>query len=245
MGAVTTRVSSFGRINTTFYSLLKFLEERDGHNLEICDFGCLDGLHTIPFLKKGHIVDGFDMNDVYLYDGHIHLPIVKENGQIILQRRTIYGAEDRINIENLFNKARLYNKNIFDCCDRKKDLYPNEYEYNPFTPSKVDFLVSNDIKAGRSAIHYGNEFLSYSSISADKLRSVDIRLLKMIELMSTGASVDNCSVTDIVEKYNYLKEVALAILHSQLDIPLRETSYHDNSLIDIEKLSSGPKLVLK
>ena len=122
MGAVTTRVSSFGRINTTFYSLLKFLEERDGHNLEICDFGCLDGLHTIPFLKKGHIVDGFDMNEVYLYGGHIQRPIVKENGQIILQRRTMYGAEDRINIENLFDRARLYNKNIFDCCDRKYDV---------------------------------------------------------------------------------------------------------------------------
>lgn len=63
MGAVTTRVSSFGRINTTFYSLLKFLEERDGHNLEICDFGCLDGLHTIPFLKKGwnYILRIFDV----------------------------------------------------------------------------------------------------------------------------------------------------------------------------------------
>lgn len=28
MGAVTTRVSSFGRVNTTFYSLLKFLNEK-------------------------------------------------------------------------------------------------------------------------------------------------------------------------------------------------------------------------
>lgn len=126
-----------------------------------------------------------------------------------------------------------------------KDLYLNEYEYNPFIPSKVDFLVSNDINAGRFAIHYGNEFLSYSSISVDKLRSVDIRILKMIELMNIGAAVDNCSITDIVEKYNYLKDVALAILHSQLDIPLRETSYNDNYLIDIEKISSGPKLVLK
>ncbi|UKI26788.1 MAG: hypothetical protein L6V91_08625 [Bacilli bacterium] len=54
MGTVTTRVSSFGRVNTTFYSLLKiFLNEKKMEkNLEVCDFGCLDGLHTIPFLKK-------------------------------------------------------------------------------------------------------------------------------------------------------------------------------------------------
>lgn len=69
MGAVTTRVSLFGRVNMTFYSLLKFLNEKDGENLEVCDFGCLDGLHTIPFLKKGYLVDTFDMNEIYLYGG--------------------------------------------------------------------------------------------------------------------------------------------------------------------------------
>ena len=74
MGAVTTRVSSFGRVNTTFYSLLKFLNEKDGENLEVCDFGCLDGLHTIPFLKKGYLVDAFDMNDLYVeIDGKSNL----------------------------------------------------------------------------------------------------------------------------------------------------------------------------
>lgn len=45
MGVVTTKVSSFGRINTTFYILLKFFNEKDGENLEVCDFGCLDGLY--------------------------------------------------------------------------------------------------------------------------------------------------------------------------------------------------------
>ena len=89
MGAVTTRVSSFGRVNTTFYSLLKFLNEKDGENLEVCDFGCLDGLHTIPFLKKGYLVDAFDMNEIYLYGGHIQMPIIYEDGQIVLQRRTM------------------------------------------------------------------------------------------------------------------------------------------------------------
>ena len=86
MGAVTTRVSSFGRVNTTFYSLLKFLNEKDGENLEVCDFGCLDGLHTIPFLKKGYLVDAFDMNEIYLYGGHIQMPIIYEDGQVVLQR---------------------------------------------------------------------------------------------------------------------------------------------------------------
>lgn len=126
-----------------------------------------------------------------------------------------------------------------------QDLYPNEDEYNPFTPSQVDFLVSSEIKTGRSSMHYGNEFLSYKSIGVDKLRSVDIRLLKLIEMIENGYSSNNFTIQSAIEKYNYLKNIALTMKHSQLDIPLRELSYQDNSSIDVDKLSSTPKLVLK
>ena len=126
-----------------------------------------------------------------------------------------------------------------------QDLYPNEDEYDPFIPSKVDFLISSDIKVGRSAIHYGNEFLSYESIGIDKLRSVDIRLLKLIELVEKGFSSNYYSIESVIEKYNYLKNIALTMKQFQLDIPLREMSYQDNSLMDVDKLSSTPKLLLK
>ena len=153
MGAVTTRVSSFGRVNTTFYSLLKFLNEKDGENLEVCDFGCLDGLHTIPFLKKGYLVDAFDMNEIYLYGGHIQMPIIYEDGQVVLQRRTMYGAEDRINIEGLHDRVRLYNKSIFECCNRqydvvysKRGLSRKEYSHIPIKRKieKLKSLVKDD-----------------------------------------------------------------------------------------------------
>ena len=62
---------------------------KDGENLEVCDFGYLDGLHTIPFLKKGYLVDAFDMNEIYLYGGHIQMLIIYEDGQVVLQRRTM------------------------------------------------------------------------------------------------------------------------------------------------------------
>ena len=153
MGAVTTRVSSFGRVNTTFYSLLKFLNEKDGENLEVCDFGCLDGLHTLPFLKKGYLVDAFDMNEIYLYGGHIQMPIINEDGQVVLQRRTMYGAEDRINIEGLHDGVRLYNKSIFECCNRqydvvysKRGLSRKEYSHIPMKRKieKLKSLVKDD-----------------------------------------------------------------------------------------------------
>ena len=126
-----------------------------------------------------------------------------------------------------------------------QDLYPNEYEYDPFNPSQVDFLVSSEIQAGRLSIHYGNEFLSYKSIGVDKLKSVDIRLLELIELVEQGYSSSNFSIQSAIQKYNYLKNIALTMKNSQLDIPLREMSYQDNSLMDVDKLSTTPKLVLK
>ena len=126
-----------------------------------------------------------------------------------------------------------------------KDLYRNEDEYDPFTPSQVDFLVSSEIKTRRSSIHYGNEFLYYGSIGIEKLRSVDIRLLKLIELIENGFSSNKMTIQNVVEKYNYLKIIALTMKKYQLDIPLREMSYHDNSSVDIDMMSSTPKLILK
>lgn len=126
-----------------------------------------------------------------------------------------------------------------------QDLHPNEVEFNPFIPSRVDFLVSSDIQAGRCSKHYGNEFLSYKSINTDKLRSVDVRLLKLIELIEQGRSSRDFSIQSVIEKYNYLREIALAIKASSLDIPLREMSKQNIFSIDVDKLSSAPKLVLK
>lgn len=114
MGAVTTKVSSFGMINTTFYVFLNYIKENDGENLNICEVGCLDGKYTVPFLKRRYSVDAYELNSVYLYGGHVQLPIIKDENNIILQKRTIYGAEDRINIEELHDKVNLYNENFFE-----------------------------------------------------------------------------------------------------------------------------------
>lgn len=124
------------------------------------------------------------------------------------------------------------------------DLYPNEDEYNPFSPTQVNFLVTSDLRTGRSSIHYGNEFLSYKSIGIESLRSVDIRLLQLIDSLSKKES-DIETIKRVINKYNYLKNIALTMKNTQLDIPLREMSYQDDSMMDVDKLSTTPKLVLK
>lgn len=123
------------------------------------------------------------------------------------------------------------------------DIYPNEEEYNPFLPNLVDFLVTSDIKAGRSSIHYGNEFLSYSSIKKEELKSIDIRLVKLMK--SQNIYNKESSTVSILQKYNELRNIALEIKKQNLDIPLREMSETNVFELDLNRLANQPKLVLK
>ena len=86
------------------------------------------------------------MNMIYLYGGHVQLPIVKEEDIIILQRRTIYGAEDRINIEELHDNVKLYSDNFFEYSGKnmmfvysKWALHREEYADIPMY-KKIDAL---------------------------------------------------------------------------------------------------------
>lgn len=120
-----------------------------------------------------------------------------------------------------------------------KDLDPKKFEYDPFNPLNVDLLVSSDIKARRATTHYDNEFLCFDSITNDKIKSVDIRLLKLID-----ENKDSGSITNIAEKYNLLRKIAMNIKDLNLDMSLRDMS-NENLTMDIDKVSKAPKLILK
>ena len=123
------------------------------------------------------------------------------------------------------------------------DLYADEWEYNPYSPEFVDFIVSSKIKAFRSSTHYGNEFLHRGSISNDMIRSIDIRMFELIAQESTNLS--DKSVDAVLNRYNMLSEIALAIEKNNLDICFREMSNKDSFCMDIDKVKQIPKLVLK
>lgn len=121
------------------------------------------------------------------------------------------------------------------------DLYPNEDEFNPYSPENVDFLIDSQVQASRSTIHYGNEFLSKESITLDKIKSADIRILEYLNKINSYA---NYTLESALKKYNCLKDIAITIKKSQKDISLREMS-NSNITMDIDKLSSLPTLTLK
>lgn len=123
------------------------------------------------------------------------------------------------------------------------DLSEKEFEYNAYNRNLVDFLVTSDITASRSTHHYGNEYLSYGSIGIDKLKSIDIRILKLIS--SLGKNPDEQQIKSVIHKYNYLREIALVMKELQLSIPLREMSSDKKVVLDIEKLAKIPQLIIK
>lgn len=122
------------------------------------------------------------------------------------------------------------------------DLYAGEEEYDPFTTEMIDFLIDNNIRAFRSTIHYGNEFVSEGKITSDKIKSADIRLIKYIQdLLKKGRG----NIEDAVNKYNNLILMSKEIISSNKDIQIREMSDGFNKTIDTLKISEEPRLILK
>ena len=121
-----------------------------------------------------------------------------------------------------------------------KDLTRDEFEYNPFEPTRVDFLVSSDVRARRVTSHYGNEFIHNGSIALEKLKSVDIRIL---ELVLKSLEINIKLPRDVlIEIYNYLIEIAKELADNGYDIPLREMSEKNGYLLDISKISQSQKI---
>ena len=116
------------------------------------------------------------------------------------------------------------------------DLYKDEDEYDPYKLECVDFVVDDSIKACRSTLHYGNEFISYNSIPNDKINAVDIRLRKYLRLASNINDVNKA-----IRYYEDLREIASTLKECSLDIPLREMS-SDNYVLDIDRVSNMPKI---
>lgn len=174
-------------------------------------------------------------------------PSVCKNGILSIQDIHNLGLR-KFSKEQLKSLADIESHaNGIDCVSLSKvgltDLYRDEMEYDPFDPVLVDFLVSSDIKTSRYSQNYGNEFLS-KSIRIDKIRSADIRLLKLIKEMEESKGFRNCSIPELISKYNSLRDMALVIKESQLDIPIREMS-EVNMGLDVDKLSKIPQLTLK
>ncbi len=126
------------------------------------------------------------------------------------------------------------------------DLYENEEEYSPYCINNIDLIIDNRVSANRMTTHYGNEYISHGSISNEMIRAVDIRLFEYInERMRHSEKINDIEYFKIIEKYNFVREIAKEIIQLDLNIKIRENSTSSNINLDLEKLSLAPKLTLK
>ena len=193
-------------------------------------------------------MNGFvDVNDRYHHNSsYTAAPSIIKNGILSisdLHKRGIVKISAKVlklseDIESHINGSEQISLSVVGL----DDLYKNEEEYDPFKIGSVDFIVSNDVKAARSSTHYGNEFLAYSPINNDKIKSVDVRLFEYLDELER---LNGSSVNDMISLYESLREIAISLRDSKLNIPLREMSNGNNKSLDIEKISEMPKLILK
>ena len=121
------------------------------------------------------------------------------------------------------------------------DLYSYEDEYNPMNPSLVDFIISNNIKAFRNTLHYGNEYIHYGNIKLESIISLDFRLLEYISIKEK----EKISKDKLIEMYNSLLQSAIIIKKLKTGLLIREMSKNNSFGIDIDKFVQSKSLLLK
>lgn len=159
------------------------------------------------------------------------------NGELSLTPEQIKNRQD----ENYVNGMDYISLSVAGL----DDLYPNEVEYDPFKATETDILIANSIKASRTTTNYGNEFLATGIILPSEFRAIDFRIFKLIEKskLNNGNKTYDEKLENIVKSFNYLKEIANAMIESKLYVPLREMS-DGNITLCKETVRNFPELQL-
>ncbi len=121
-----------------------------------------------------------------------------------------------------------------------KDLYRDEFEYDPFDDSKLDIIVDSSLHARRTSTNYGNEYIADGDIDVSYIRAIDIRLEKFINKLLT--TDDERVIIEIVEKFNYLIDISSSLINS--NILLREASFQQYKDLDKESIAKLDKILI-
>lgn len=121
-----------------------------------------------------------------------------------------------------------------------KDLYRDEFEYDPFDDSKLDIIVDSSIHARRNSTNYGNEYIADGDIDVSYIRAIDIRLEECLnKILNTE---DEKIIIEMVERFNYLIEIASSLINS--NILLREASFEQYKVLDKENIAKLDKILI-
>lgn len=157
--------------------------------------------------------------------------------KIALPESLIKICEDECCVNGLYcvSLARMDLENL--------DVYKNEMVYDSFNYFLADILVDENIKANRNTINYSNEFLYSKSIVPEHIKSIDVRIIELLNHLNMYENDEYEKTKKAIEYLNLLKNIAKYIKESDRDISLREMSININ--LDLDKISSIPTLILK
>lgn len=180
-----------------------------------------------------------------------YVPFNIRNGLMSVMMLQKYGRVNYTEEQLSAFENDCYNVNGIYCISLSKvglaDQYSdNDEEYNPLKGNMPDILISSDIFARRRPKNYFNEYLADDIILPDKFKAIDVRIIKVSENNEKVYRWPSreARILDLKKMYNGLSEIAIAIKEMNLDIPLREMSYEDNMVLDIDKVASFPKISL-
>lgn len=213
----------------------------------------LKGEHVLDYVEE-KIMDCLT-DEIIIEDAKFHhntkykdITSVIENGilaPIELNKLGVKGFEDDVisTMEDIESHANG-SESISVAAVGLSDISDDEFEYDPFSEKVVDILITSDLKARRYTTNYGNEFLVDNSIDIDKFRAIDIRLLSLVQTVRENSEKSEL-LNEIIECYNKVRELAYIIKHKNVDVPIREMSLDEALEIDIDKISSMPKVKIK
>ena len=202
-------------------------------------------IDTLESLKCGHFYvseDCFHHNTPYKL-----VPSILINGLHSIQRQNELGISNysKKDLElladvdshiNGINGISLSKINL-------TDLRRQDFTYDPKEDKSVDIIIDDSINVRRSTRHYGNEFISESSIMPNKFNALDIRLMALV---TNTQSIDHLKELErIIIAINSLKGIAKTLEEQKLTIPIREMSLEDNSLLDTTKIMDLPIIRVK
>lgn len=209
----------------------------------------LDEKNVLKYIKES--LNSFKKDILIIENARYHHNASYDNASSIIKNGILSLSElDRLNIMknsskilNIMNDIESHvngNDGISLSVVGLTDLYKDEDEYNPFRSSMVDFVISSKVSAFRRSEHYGNEFIASKCIEKHFIKSIDVRILNYLNQTKKEYIIEGA-----IKKYNFLREIAIAIKKYDLDIPIREMSDNNEIELDVDKLIDTPRLVLK
>lgn len=171
---------------------------------------------------------------------------ILENRELTEYEKNIYSDEFYVNGENYISLSSVEE----NFCD----MYKGEFIWDPYTKLSADIIINSDVKSYRNTTNYFNEYLVLDKVSTHMFNSIDVKIFKIFnsKFFSLEKDTEEYKIKLLIEYYEYLKYIAIAMKKNNINIPLREISSvtnkdeYDKALnLDYEKVIELPKIKIK